>query len=60
MIDVKPDAVWTTERKFRRVIHVVGDLVCYSVGGDRNRFCLIKTFDRWVKKCRAKDVTNDK
>lgn len=33
----------------RRVIHVQQKRVCYSSGGNTNRWCNLKTFRRWFR-----------
>lgn len=34
---------------FRRVVGVLGGRVMYSVGGDFNRACQLRTFKRWIR-----------
>ena len=40
---------YALERAGRRVIAVHNGIVCYSVGGDRNRYCQLRTFRRWLR-----------
>lgn len=37
-------------KKMRRIISIVNGLVCYSTGGNQNKFCKEKTFEKWIAK----------
>lgn len=54
-----PGEVWVSNEldfeglRWRRIIDVRGGYVFYSVGGDTNRACLLRTFQVWQRKAKA-------
>ncbi len=61
-IDIEPGMVFTPagpgggrRHSHRRVVAVFQDRVCYSAGGDKNHFCKVKTFQRWVRRAQRSD-----
>ncbi len=55
---VKTDQVWVSRSKetrtpSRRVIQVINGLICYSIGGDRTRWCKSRAFNLWIARHKA-------
>lgn len=45
---VEHDVYRRGDSGFRRVVAVRDGRVCYSTGGDRNRWCDLRTFLKWI------------
>lgn len=41
--------MWQRKGKARRVVGALDKRVCYSNGGDKNRWCSLVTWRRWAK-----------
>lgn len=50
------NAVFYGNQRMRRVLRVLGGRVFYSVGGNANRSCQIRTWQRWVRRSGAQRV----
>lgn len=60
---ILPDAVFVPQNEsyrsfypYRRIIGVMQGRVVYSTGSDRNRDCLVKTFETWCRRVAARNV----
>ena len=60
---IVPDAVFVPRNEaarsfypYRRIIGVVQGRVIYSTGSDRNRDCLVRTFETWCRRVAARNV----
>ena len=42
-------SVWQRKGRARRVIGALNNRVCYSNGGNRNRWCDARTWRRWAR-----------
>lgn len=49
-------AVLRTRKIMRRVVAIHDGVVCYSNGGNQNRFCKLHTFLRWIKRKTVEQV----
>lgn len=54
VIDLQPDDLYVTpaqaqRSQFRRVLGVLDGHVRYSVGGNADRTCKVRTFRRWIR-----------
>lgn len=50
------DQVWRGDDRHRRILGVMGGVVVYSNGGDKNGMCQARTFLAWIRRAKATRV----